>query len=140
VDGFIQQWDVDHDGAISREELGKATGSRLSKVVDTLFQAVDKNRDGRLDTNELNGLAEMTQWTAQLLIGLWMLGVSVSMMLVERSRNRSGHRLFKSEFIMMPYWLIYLLFLVLGISIVASAIVKQWVVLGTAVTISAITR
>jgi hypothetical protein len=49
------------------------------------------------------------QWAVLLAIGLCMLAVSVSMMLFEYSRNRSGRRLFKSEPIAMPYWLIYLL-------------------------------
>jgi hypothetical protein len=65
------------------------------------------------------------QWAVLLAIGLCMLAVSVSMMLFEYSRNRSGRRLFKSELIAMPYWLIYLLLLVLGISIAASALVNR---------------
>jgi hypothetical protein len=65
------------------------------------------------------------QWVVQLVIGLCMLAVSVSMMLFEYSRNRSGRRLFKSEFTAMPYWLAYLLLLVLGISIATSAFVNR---------------
>jgi len=57
VDAFIHQWDADHDGVISRDELKSAIGNRLDHMIEKLFHAADKNRDGRLDRNELNSVA-----------------------------------------------------------------------------------
>jgi hypothetical protein len=58
VDAFIQRWDADHDGTISRDELRKATDNRLrDELVDKLFQVGDKDGDGRIDKSELNSLA-----------------------------------------------------------------------------------
>jgi hypothetical protein len=58
VDAFIQRWDADHDGVLSRDELKKAINSRFrDKLIDKLFQVGDKNQDGRLDKSELNTLA-----------------------------------------------------------------------------------
>jgi hypothetical protein len=56
VDAFIQKWDADHDGAISREELRRATGNRLDNFFDKMFHAVDKNHDGKLDKHELTSI------------------------------------------------------------------------------------
>jgi EF hand len=56
VDAFIRRWDVDHDDAISRDELRKATGDRLDKLFDKMFHAVDQNHDGKLDRNELKSI------------------------------------------------------------------------------------
>jgi hypothetical protein len=64
-------------------------------------------------------------WTIQLLIGTGMIGVSVSMMLFEYARNRSGHRLFKSEAVAMLYWLTYLSLVVLGASVATAAVVYK---------------
>jgi hypothetical protein len=58
VGAFIQRWDADHDGAINRHELRKATDNRLrDKLVDKLFQAGDRDNDGRIDKSELSSLA-----------------------------------------------------------------------------------
>jgi hypothetical protein len=59
---FIQQWDADHDGMINGDELKKATGGPFERLVDKLFQAADKNRDGRLDKDELSSVAEGFTW------------------------------------------------------------------------------
>jgi len=64
-------------------------------------------------------------WTIQLLIGAGMIGISVSMMLLEYTRNRSGRRLLKSEGVTMLYWLTYLVLMVLGVSVAVAAIVYK---------------
>ena len=57
VDAFIRRWDVDHDGAISPDELKHAIGNRLDAIAGKLLQAGDKNQDGKIDPGELNSLA-----------------------------------------------------------------------------------
>ncbi len=54
-----------------------------------------------------------------------MIGISVSMMLLEYTRNRSGRRLLKSEGVTMLYWLTYLVLMVLGVSVAVAAIVYK---------------
>ena len=53
----IARWDADHDGALSRDEIRQATGGQYEKVVEQLFQTLDRNGDGKLDQGELKGLA-----------------------------------------------------------------------------------
>ena len=57
VEEVIARWDADHDGALSRDEIRQATGGQYEKVVEQLFQAVDRNGDGKLDPGELKGSA-----------------------------------------------------------------------------------
>src|ERR1700694_6008765 len=45
VDGFIRQWDADHDGAFSLDEIKKAASAR--------FDALDRDHDGSLDRREV---------------------------------------------------------------------------------------
>jgi Ca2+-binding EF-hand superfamily protein len=45
VDAFIRQWDADHDGTLSLEEVKKAASAR--------FDALDRDHDGTLDRREL---------------------------------------------------------------------------------------
>ncbi len=45
VDAFIRQWDADHDGTLSLEEVKKAAGAR--------FDQLDRDHDGTLDRREL---------------------------------------------------------------------------------------
>jgi Ca2+-binding EF-hand superfamily protein len=45
VDGFIRQWDADHDGTLSLDEIKKAASAR--------FDALDRDHDGSLDRREL---------------------------------------------------------------------------------------
>ncbi len=47
LDAFIQQWDSDHDGTLSLDEVKKAADAR--------FEALDRNHDGTLDRKELGG-------------------------------------------------------------------------------------
>jgi Ca2+-binding EF-hand superfamily protein len=57
VEEVIARWDADHDGALSRDEIRQATGGQYEKVAEQLFQAVDRNGDGKLDPGELKGSA-----------------------------------------------------------------------------------
>ena len=45
IDGFIRQWDGDHDGTLSLDEIKKAASAR--------FDALDGDHDGSLDRREL---------------------------------------------------------------------------------------
>ena len=45
IDGFIRQWDADHDGTLSLDEIRKAASAR--------FDALDRDHDGSLDRKEL---------------------------------------------------------------------------------------
>ena len=56
VDAFMQQWDTDHDGTLSADEVKKAADAR--------FDALDGDHDNTLDRKELRGIvsaAEMTK-------------------------------------------------------------------------------
>jgi Ca2+-binding EF-hand superfamily protein len=48
LDTFIQQWDPDHDGTLSLDEVKKAADAR--------FDALDTDHDGTLDKKELRGV------------------------------------------------------------------------------------
>src|SRR5439155_22968599 len=45
ADAFIRQWDADHDGTLSLDEVKKAAGAR--------FDQLDRDHDGTLDRREL---------------------------------------------------------------------------------------
>jgi Ca2+-binding EF-hand superfamily protein len=45
VDAFVRQWDADHDGTLSLDEVKKAAAAR--------FDALDRDHDGTLDRREL---------------------------------------------------------------------------------------
>ena len=45
ADKFIQQWDADHDGTLSLEEIRRAASAK--------FDALDRDHDGTLDRREL---------------------------------------------------------------------------------------
>jgi hypothetical protein len=45
AEGLIRQWDADHDGTLSLDEVKKAAGAR--------FDALDRDRRGTLDRKEL---------------------------------------------------------------------------------------
>ncbi len=62
ADHLIRRLDADQDGMISQQELEAATGGRLSYVVSTFFEAADKNRDGKLDKDELSRSGESLFW------------------------------------------------------------------------------
>jgi len=46
---FIEQWDADHDGTLSLDEVKKAASAR--------FDELDRHHDGTLDKKELSSLA-----------------------------------------------------------------------------------
>ena len=48
VDAFMQQWDTDHDGTLSVDEVKKAADAR--------FDALDGDHDKTLDRKELRGI------------------------------------------------------------------------------------
>jgi Ca2+-binding EF-hand superfamily protein len=48
VDSFLQQWDTDHDGTLTVDEVKKAA--------DVRFDALDGDHDGTLDRKELRGI------------------------------------------------------------------------------------
>ncbi len=45
IDGFIRQWDADHDGTLSLDEINKAARAR--------FDTLDRDHDESLDRREL---------------------------------------------------------------------------------------
>jgi hypothetical protein len=63
-------------------------------------------------------------WTVQFLIAASMLGASIGMMFIEHTHNRTGRPFLKSEAIAMPYWLTYLILMVLGTTLMISAIIR----------------
>jgi hypothetical protein len=54
VDAFLQQWDADHDGTLSLDEVKKAASAR--------FDALDRNHDGSLGRRELGGTITMQEF------------------------------------------------------------------------------
>ena len=53
IDGFIRQWDADHDGTLSLDEIRKAASAR--------FDALDRDHDGSLDRRELGATVSLQQ-------------------------------------------------------------------------------
>src|SRR5947209_12375106 len=52
VDAFIRQWDADHDGVISRDELKSAIGNRLDHMIEKCFTLPTKiETAGSTETN-----------------------------------------------------------------------------------------
>jgi Ca2+-binding EF-hand superfamily protein len=47
IDAFLQQWDTDHDGTLSVDEIKKAAIAR--------FEELDRNHKGRLSRSQLAG-------------------------------------------------------------------------------------
>ncbi len=75
IDAFLQQWDTDHDGTLSVDEIKKAAIARFeeldrnhkgrlsrSQLAGSLsfqqFRKADKNRDGTLDQDEFSSVFE----------------------------------------------------------------------------------
>jgi Ca2+-binding EF-hand superfamily protein len=75
IDAFLQQWDTDHDGTLSVDEIKKAAVARFeeldrnhkghlsrSQLAGTLtlqqFRKADKNKDGTLDQDEFLSIFE----------------------------------------------------------------------------------
>jgi Ca2+-binding EF-hand superfamily protein len=54
IDAFLQQWDVDHDGTLSVDEIRKAAIAR--------FEELDRNHKGRLSRSQLAGIFTFQQF------------------------------------------------------------------------------
>src|ERR1700693_101192 len=54
IDAFLQQWDTDHDGTLSVDEVKKAALAR--------FEELDRNHKGRLSRNQLAGVLTFQQF------------------------------------------------------------------------------
>jgi Ca2+-binding EF-hand superfamily protein len=54
IDAFLQQWDTDHDGTLSVDEIKKAALAR--------FEELDRNHKGRLSRNQLAGVLAFQQF------------------------------------------------------------------------------
>jgi len=54
VDGFIRQWDADHDGTLDLDEVKKAASAR--------FDQLDRNRHGTLDRRELGATMSVKEF------------------------------------------------------------------------------
>jgi Ca2+-binding EF-hand superfamily protein len=54
IDAFLQQWDTDHDGTLSVDEIKKAAIAR--------FDELDRNHKGRLSRNQLAGVLTFQQF------------------------------------------------------------------------------
>ena len=54
IDAFLQQWDTDHDGTLSVDEIKKSALAR--------FEALDRNHKGRLNRNQLGGVLTFQQF------------------------------------------------------------------------------
>jgi len=54
VDAFLQQWDTDHDGTLSVDEIKKAAIAR--------FEELDRKHKGRLSRNQLAGVLTLQQF------------------------------------------------------------------------------
>ena len=54
VVAFLEQWDTDHDGTLSVDEIRKAAIAR--------FQELDRNHKGRLSRNQLAGALTFRQF------------------------------------------------------------------------------
>src|SRR6266550_4677770 len=54
ADGFIRQWDADHDGTLDLGEVKKAAGAR--------FDQLDRDRHGTLDRRELGATMSVREF------------------------------------------------------------------------------
>ncbi len=54
IDAFLQQWDTDHDGTLSVDEIKKAAIAR--------FEELDRNHKGRLSRSQLAGALTFQQF------------------------------------------------------------------------------
>jgi Ca2+-binding EF-hand superfamily protein len=54
VDGFIRQWDADHDGTLDLDEVKKAASAR--------FDQLDRNHRGTLDRRELGATMSVKEF------------------------------------------------------------------------------
>jgi Ca2+-binding EF-hand superfamily protein len=54
IGAFLEQWDTDHDGTLSLDEIKKAAIAR--------FEALDRNHKGRLTRNQLAGVLSFQQF------------------------------------------------------------------------------
>src|SRR5437016_19726 len=54
IDAFLQQWDTDHDGTLSVDEIKKAAIAR--------FEELDRNHKDRLSRNQLAGVLTFQQF------------------------------------------------------------------------------
>src|SRR6202162_1848222 len=54
TDAFLQQWDIDHEGTLSVDEIKKAAIAR--------FDELDRNHKGRLSRNQLAGFLTFRQF------------------------------------------------------------------------------
>jgi Ca2+-binding EF-hand superfamily protein len=54
IDAFLQQWDTDHDGTLSVDEIKKAAIAR--------FEELDRNHKGRLSRSQLAGILTFQQF------------------------------------------------------------------------------
>jgi hypothetical protein len=60
----------------------------------------------------------------QLAVAIAMFGIAGSMMFYEYMRSKAGRPLSNNEITAMPYWLAYLMLLVLGTCVLVTAIVR----------------
>jgi Ca2+-binding EF-hand superfamily protein len=54
IDAFLQQWDADHDGTLSVDEIKKAAIAQ--------FEKLDRNHKGRLSRSQLAGALTLPQF------------------------------------------------------------------------------
>jgi Ca2+-binding EF-hand superfamily protein len=57
LDTFMQQWDPDHDGTLSLDEVKKAADAR--------FDALDTDHEGTLDKKELRGVLSLHRMSSK---------------------------------------------------------------------------
>jgi Ca2+-binding EF-hand superfamily protein len=54
IDAFLQEWDADHDGTLTLDEIKKAASAR--------FEALDRNHKGTLTRTQLAGMVSFQQF------------------------------------------------------------------------------
>src|SRR6266849_5055365 len=54
IDAFLQQWDTDHDGTLSLDEIKEAAVAR--------FEELDRNHKGTLTRSQLAGIVSYQQF------------------------------------------------------------------------------
>jgi hypothetical protein len=62
--------------------------------------------------------------TIQLAVAIVMFGIAGSMIFYEYVRSKAGRPLSNNEITAMPYWLTYLMLLVLGTCVLVTAIIR----------------